>query len=56
MGETSEGQREQETPRLPYEKPSIAWEESVESQSRLMSSCGKLLGGGGACFDTPSGS
>ncbi len=33
-------------PRQPYEKPGIAWEESVEEQSRLMSGCGKVSGSG----------
>jgi hypothetical protein len=34
--------------RRPYQKPSIAWEESVEEQERLMSACGKTQGDG-AC-------
>jgi hypothetical protein len=35
-----------DAPKKPYEKPSIAWEESVEEQARLMSACGKLAGSG----------
>ncbi len=35
-----------EPQRQPYVKPCIAWEESVEEQSRLMSGCGKLTGDG----------
>ncbi len=33
----------------PYEKPAIAWEEPLEVRPALMSGCGKVLGGGGAC-------
>ena len=35
--------------RLPYEKPSIAWEQPLEAQPSLMSGCQKTPGGGVDC-------
>jgi hypothetical protein len=33
---------ESEKDGVPYEKPSIAWEERIEDEARLMSACGKV--------------
>jgi len=35
--------------RLPYEKPSVAWEQPLEAQPSLMSGCQKTPGGGVDC-------
>ena len=35
--------------RLPYEKPSVAWEQPLEAQPSLMSGCQKTPGGGIDC-------
>lgn len=35
--------------RLPYEKPSVAWEQPLEAQPSLMSGCQKTPGGSVDC-------
>lgn len=35
--------------RLPYEKPSVAWEQPLETQPSLMSGCQKLPAQSGDC-------
>jgi len=35
--------------RLPYEKPSVAWEQPLEAQPSLMAGCQKTPGGGVDC-------
>jgi hypothetical protein len=35
--------------RLPYEKPSVGWEQPLEAQPSLMSGCQKEPGGGADC-------
>ena len=35
--------------RLPYEKPSVAWEQPLEAQPSLMSGCQKQPGGAPDC-------
>jgi hypothetical protein len=35
--------------RLPYEKPSVIWEQPLEAQPSLMSGCAKLPGQSGPC-------
>ena len=35
--------------RLPYEKPSVTWEQPMETQPSLMSGCQKPPGGGPSC-------
>ncbi len=35
--------------RLPYEKPSVTWEQPLEAQPSLMSGCQKTPGGGIDC-------
>ena len=35
--------------RLPYEKPSVTWEQPLEAQPSLMSGCQKTPGGGVDC-------
>ena len=35
--------------RLPYEKPSVAWEQPLEAQPSLMAGCQKTPGGGIDC-------
>jgi hypothetical protein len=41
--------------RQPYEKPAVAWEESLEVRPNLMAGCGKVPGEGAQC-DTAPGS
>jgi len=38
--------------RLPYEKPSVTWEQPLETQPSLMSGCQKPPGGGPSCTAT----
>ncbi len=38
----------------PYEKPAVAWDESIETEARLMSACSKQEGAGEPC-DSVSG-
>ena len=45
-----------EETKLPYVKPAIAWEESIESEARLMSACAKTSLEGGACIGSPGDS
>jgi hypothetical protein len=35
--------------RLPYEKPSVIWEQPLEAQPSLMAACAKLPGQTGPC-------
>jgi hypothetical protein len=35
--------------RLPYEKPSVTWEQPLEAQPSLMAGCQKQGGGGDDC-------
>jgi hypothetical protein len=35
--------------RQPYEKPSVTWEQPLETQPSLMAGCQKIPGGGGDC-------
>ena len=35
--------------RLPYEKPTVTWEQPLEAQPSLMSGCQKLPAMGGDC-------
>ncbi len=42
--------------RQPYEAPAIAWQESIESNARLMSACQKHGGDGEPCDSTPDAS
>ena len=35
--------------RLPYEKPSVVWEQPLEAQPSLMSGCQKIPGGDISC-------
>ena len=50
-GERDEGEADAEHPvgRLPYEKPSVTWEQPLETQPSLMSGCQKTPGGGPSC-------
>jgi len=38
--------------RLPYEKPSVAWEQPLEAQPSLMSGCQKSPAGEADCLTT----
>ncbi len=38
--------------RLPYEKPSVIWEQPLEAQPSLMGGCAKLPGQAGPCTQT----
>ena len=38
--------------RLAYEKPSVTWEQPLETQPSLMSGCQKPPGGGPSCTAT----
>jgi hypothetical protein len=43
--------------RLPYEKPSVAWEQPLEAQPSLMSGCQKVSAADASCNATgPLGS
>ena len=51
-GERGEAGAGRETPRhgrLPYEKPTVTWEQPLEAQPSLMSGCQKTPGGGPDC-------
>ena len=47
-GEREDASRRPEG-RLPYEKPSVTWEQPLEAQPSLMSGCQKLPGESGPC-------
>jgi hypothetical protein len=53
MDEPRDGADSSATPRaggrLPYEKPSVVWEQPLEAQPSLMSGCQKTPGGGPDC-------
>jgi len=38
-----------ESPRLPYEAPAIAWQETLEARPGLLAICQKVPGQGGDC-------
>jgi len=52
MGEEKEGATTgtpRPSSRLPYEKPTVSWEQPLEAQPGLMAGCQKLPGGDPSC-------
>ncbi len=40
--------------KLPYQKPSILWEEEIDVRKTLAVACGKIAGQGGICNAAPT--
>jgi hypothetical protein len=45
---------EDPTRKDPYVKPSVAWEDDLESRPGLTAACDKISGSGGSCDSAPA--
>ena len=54
MTDERAGERAEPTRKLPYEKPTLTWEEPLATQPSLMAGCQKVGATPPDCFTNPS--